>query len=1463
MSSQKSSGQTKYANSNLNGVFAKSSSTAGGTAGGATINRYSGMLILQKRTRVTPGGKLAVPKPVNLPSIKKEHAGNDPTTQLVPAGGTAGGWNKPEETPPVSQPEISRPAALTAGSTWASQPRVAGAAWQPPPAPGTKVPVSTGDRGLNPEEYPSLAATAKPQSVPQPKPGVKSSYEQESRAWAEDERAPAAAYRPASGDWAGRDGDRFDDERYASERPTEYVGRGSWDQGYRDRPPPRYEYDPGYAAPRGPVDDDYDFTRGRSFGYDSYGPPPQGGPPHEPPPPPPRRSIPLGEKYPEQVDRPEKLEAGRFDTFEVRSLFPPPPPPRQPPPPPRETATSEQSDEEDPERAAFEAELERVTAEMKRKAESQDAATVEKVPEKVQEVATSEEPEELSQEEGSAGHSDTESQKHDKGSMVPPPPPKPKLSRSALKEAEEEEERRRKEAAAEKLRRLEEEIAARAAARQQLDSVRAVCQAEEGTEGSDWEDDKAAVVECLVTRGNEEEEEDRQSADAPVLMPAPPPPPPVQPVESAVPKHMVNVWQPPSGMPLTARFGSFDEGLLEELTRSSSEEPAVRVGGWSHEPIGPSPLSHMVVPPPPPPPPPQAPKVLPNDVTQDAVVPPPTQKENLLSRSAESAAAAAIQAAESSLERRSREARTGRGAGRLGRGGRGAVAAVPAVESSKSGPLESRRSRERERSSKLPPTDLTGGGSEFGRGRGRGGRVAGRGRGARTAQGRRDENLSGQASPDTRGSSTPGEPSTEVDIVGEAVEVLDAGFIEVKSKRTMRQSRETAVPAPTSTVAPGPATEYRAPPVNKAPGRAERGSGGGALGSASAHKPPVPIAVETVKPPGLPGKLPTAVAARSAPQNIPGAASSASGSTNGGSFGWGAAIAKDVVNMTLDDPITSGGVNLPVSLDPTPPKPLGPIAETTFERQIGPARVQTNLPDSTLDVLGNGMPPLPADLNLDVLPSPPKSSNLGYPPVPVANIPMQNTMQNAMQNVMQNTIRPLGPGYFPRPDNNSNATGPASSLNMWAQHHPISFGQHPPGSIPHHQSQTSSNLQQAVESFYSAGPSMFPSNAPSIGVNSSTPASLQNTGPPPLMLNMNQFGQFQTFGPPFPPVGQYGSLGSAFFAQQPPFLPTGKQPDWSTGPGHSLNPALGPHALGRPTTLELGAMGPHGFSMQGPSVGDNQGFPGVSHPLVAPGGLPSLGPSTFPPPPKQGASLATPLKLLPGMAAPSISALSAQQVNPMAKDNLPKRTDLPDDIFPLETSASTSSSKPTPAESQMQLGNQNAPPPPPRGNQPPPPPPPARDGAAKGASAPRGGRTGGRVGRGGAASGSNTGNRLSAAAAAAAAAVDTAVGSAPGGGRGRGAARPLPAGIQGDRKGEASVSGDGTDKGAKQVLSRTASSDSRGSSSGGRGRSSVPRGGSGRGRRGGQSGVTMMYVPKGSVSAGAGGGPVDVSKNGQ
>lgn len=116
----------------------------------------------------------------------QEHQGNDPNTQLVPSGAAGTGWSKPEEPQqqpqPQPQPEV-RQSALTAGSNWASSQRSASSGWVPPAREGPFAAGSAAPRGsfpvdrhLNPEEYPSLAATGK--EKPEKK---KKQYEQQAR----------------------------------------------------------------------------------------------------------------------------------------------------------------------------------------------------------------------------------------------------------------------------------------------------------------------------------------------------------------------------------------------------------------------------------------------------------------------------------------------------------------------------------------------------------------------------------------------------------------------------------------------------------------------------------------------------------------------------------------------------------------------------------------------------------------------------------------------------------------------------------------------------------------------------------------------------------------------------------------------------------------------------------------------------------------------------------------------------------------------------------------------------------------------------------------------------------------------------------------------------------------------------------------------------------------------------------
>ena len=101
-----------------------------------SLGRHGGLQSIGK----LQGVRRPVPPPANLPSLKFENAGNDPTVSLVPSGG--GGWGAAREKPvdngpsdvrqqrPVSpadqsraQPPVTRPSDASAGSRrWGSVP---------------------------------------------------------------------------------------------------------------------------------------------------------------------------------------------------------------------------------------------------------------------------------------------------------------------------------------------------------------------------------------------------------------------------------------------------------------------------------------------------------------------------------------------------------------------------------------------------------------------------------------------------------------------------------------------------------------------------------------------------------------------------------------------------------------------------------------------------------------------------------------------------------------------------------------------------------------------------------------------------------------------------------------------------------------------------------------------------------------------------------------------------------------------------------------------------------------------------------------------------------------------------------------------------------------------------------------------------------------------------------------------
>eukprot|EP00798_Chlamydomonas_sp_ICE-L_P025595 gene25596-11248_t len=484
-SSQKqtsSQGTAKFANANLNSAFASRPASTGQQ--GFVANK-SGLLVL-KRPRTAVGGKLSVPRPVNLPSIKKEHAGNDPSTQLVPTGTGSGSWSKPEEAPPAAVPEVRQP-TVSAVSNWAvgggsaggpgawQPPSSAAAPGQPPRAPSSYPDPAVRDRDrqqkLNPDEYPSLADAKEAPQIAQTKGSYRSGdQQQDSRSWADDERGPV------------------------------HYRRGSWDGRHdRDDRPGGERFDEGHGYQRG-----MDGERG--YGYDDA----RRG--ERMPPPPPPRPYPGGPggSY-------DRYDGGAYaDPFE-RNLFPPPPPPRVPPPPHRpdgaavtnttgmsqqsQSVGGEEAEAPDLEKQAFEAELELVAADLAKK--KRDDVETERLSSQMD-----------------ADHAQVVSEPE----VVPQYSRISLAQRSATRASTEldEEDKRRKDRAAEKLRALEQQISQRGP--------------------SDKGKPAWGNVQQEVTVPGPEGEA-REESRGPAHPPPPPPPPPGPPPQHQAPAPISETQQ--------------------------------------------------------------------------------------------------------------------------------------------------------------------------------------------------------------------------------------------------------------------------------------------------------------------------------------------------------------------------------------------------------------------------------------------------------------------------------------------------------------------------------------------------------------------------------------------------------------------------------------------------------------------------------------------------------------------------------------------------------------------------------------------------------------------------------------------------------------------------------------------------------------------------------------------------------
>ncbi|KAH7293680.1 hypothetical protein KP509_28G036600 [Ceratopteris richardii] len=108
----RSGSSSKFVPVNLNNSYGQTVSLSNGGAASSSSglgrsrsfnNSYGGMVPLSRSSRITSSSsssatgsrtsKLAVPRPVNLPSLRREHSGNDPTIALVGSLGSSG-WSK-------------------------------------------------------------------------------------------------------------------------------------------------------------------------------------------------------------------------------------------------------------------------------------------------------------------------------------------------------------------------------------------------------------------------------------------------------------------------------------------------------------------------------------------------------------------------------------------------------------------------------------------------------------------------------------------------------------------------------------------------------------------------------------------------------------------------------------------------------------------------------------------------------------------------------------------------------------------------------------------------------------------------------------------------------------------------------------------------------------------------------------------------------------------------------------------------------------------------------------------------------------------------------------------------------------------------------------------------------------------------------------------------------------------------
>ena len=326
-------------------------------------------------------------------------------------------------------------------------------------------------------------------------------------------------------------------------------------------------------------------------------------------------------------------------------------------------------------------------------------------------------------------------------------------------------------------------------------------------------------------------------------------------------------------------------------------------------------------------------------------------------------------------------------------------------------------------------------------------------------------------------------------------------------------------------------------------------------------------------------------------------------------FSWGrdgsaAQMASSLAQLKLDMPVSLQPVLDPVARQPgaTPQDGLVPDpGGFQIERPNNAKVAAVSRPRSANVVsdpfsaspntdLPNGMPALPADLTfhsvLDKPSSPSQAPNISF-----------GHMQTAQPDQAMDRLHPgaFPAALFPITSQGSNRSGA-----MWQQ---------PP--LPEQATNPQPNLAAAVESFYAA---RAVGSSSGFGSTGSAAFSGGPTTNPPTnpALNLPQFGSFGagSFGTGL----QFGQLGGTF--GQSPFIPTGKQPDWSTGPiPGNPNPAPQPATAFQSRPPDAAGLGPFNGRNPGipngtaPGPGMRQGRqPNAAHPA---GSMQSSTPAAF------------------------------------------------------------------------------------------------------------------------------------------------------------------------------------------------------------------------------------------------------------